>query len=79
MIRRPTRLGPVQPRCASALRLVVAGDVGAAIEAGAALGDGAVKCDEFRVEVAARLRLRHEMVMAILAAHEGGAVLVDEP
>ena len=61
------------------LRLVVAGDVGAAIEdAGIALGDGAVKCHEFRVEVAARLRLRHEMVMAILAAHEGGAVLVGE-
>jgi hypothetical protein len=61
------------------LRLVVAGDVGAAIEdPGAALGDGAVKGDEFRVEVAARLRLGHEMVMAILAAHEAGAVLAGE-
>jgi hypothetical protein len=27
-----------------------------------ALGDGAVKRNEFRIEVAARLRLRHEMV-----------------
>src|SRR5467141_1690426 len=51
MIRRPTR-----PRAGSAalrrrLRLVVAGDVRPAIEdPGAALGDGAVKCDEFRVE-----------------------------
>src|SRR6266436_1980759 len=72
MIRRPTR-----PRAGSAalrqhLRLVVAGDVRPAIEdPGAALGDGAVKGDEFRVEVAARLRLRHKMVMAILAAHAG--------
>jgi hypothetical protein len=60
-------------------RLVVAGDARAAIEdPGAALGDGAVKRDEFRIEVAARLRLRHEMVMAILAAHERGAVLAGE-
>jgi hypothetical protein len=62
MIRRPTRL---RPR--------------AAIEdPGAALGGGAVKRDEFRIEVAARLRLRHEMVMAILAAHEGGTILAGE-
>ena len=40
------------------LWLVVARDVGAAIEdPGVALGDGAVKCDEFRVEIAARPRL----------------------
>jgi hypothetical protein len=44
------------------LRLVVAGDVGAAIkDLGVALGDRAVECDEFRVEIAGRLRLRHEM------------------
>jgi len=79
MIRRPTR-----PRAGSAalrrrLRLVVAGDVGAAIEdPGAALGDGAVKGHEFQVEVATRLRPWDEMVMPILAAHEGGAVLAVE-
>jgi len=61
------------------LRLVVAGDVGATLEdPGVALGDGAVKRHEFRVEVAARLRLRYEMVMAILAAHQGGTILACE-
>src|SRR3984893_9475804 len=67
--------GPGSATLRQRLRLVVAGDFGAAIEdPGAALGDGAVKGDEFRVEVVARLRLRHEMAMAILAPHEGGAV-----
>ena len=33
---------------------------------------------EFGVEVAARLRLRYEMVMAILAVHEGGIVPANE-
>ena len=61
------------------LRLVVAGDVGAAIEdPGVALGVGAVQCHEFQVEVVARLRLRYEMVMAIAAAHEGGTILAGE-
>ena len=68
---------PVQPRCASAFGL--AGDVRAAIEdPRTALGDGAVKGHEFQVEVAARLRPWDEMVMPILAAHEGGAVLAVE-
>ena len=54
------------------LRLVVAGDAGAAIEdPGVALGDGAVKCHEFLVEIAARLRLQHEMVMTIRAPARG--------
>src|SRR6266404_7485378 len=71
MIRRPTRLRAGSAALRQYLRLVVAGDGRAAIEdPGAALGGGAVKRHEFRVEVAARLRLRHEMVMAILAAHE---------
>jgi hypothetical protein len=35
-------------------------------------GDGAVKRHEFRIEVAARLRLSHETVTAFLAAHVGG-------
>jgi hypothetical protein len=33
---------------------------------------------QIRVEVAARLRLRYEMVMAILAAHDGGIVPANE-
>ena len=61
------------------LRLVVAGDVGAAIEdPGVALCDGAVKRREFRIEIAGRPRLEHEKVMAILAAHMGGTVLAGE-
>jgi hypothetical protein len=49
MIRRPTRLRAGSAALRQRLRLVVAGDVRAAIEdPGAALGDGAVKCDEFR-------------------------------
>ena len=61
------------------LRLIVIGDVGAAIkDPGVTLGDGAVKGHEFGVEIAGRLRLRQEMVMAILAAHEGGAILAGE-
>jgi hypothetical protein len=53
------------------LRLVVAGGVRAAIEdPGVPFGDGAVKCHEFGVEIAVRLLLCREMVMAILAAHE---------
>jgi len=43
-----------------------------------ALGDGAVRGHEFRVEVAARLRLRDEMVMAILPANERGTILAGE-
>jgi hypothetical protein len=40
------------------LRLVVIGDVRAAVEdPGVALGDGAVERHEFRVEIAGRLRL----------------------
>ena len=80
MIRRPTRLRAGSAALRRHLRLVVAGDGRAAIEdPGAAFGGGgAVKCHEFRIEVAARLRLRHEMAMAILAAHEGGAVLAGE-
>jgi hypothetical protein len=79
MIRRPTRLRAGSAALRQHLRLVVAGDARAAIgDPGAALGDGAVKCHEFRIEVAARLRRRHEMVMAILAVHEGGAVLAGE-
>jgi hypothetical protein len=51
MVRRPTR--------PQRLWFVVAGDVRAAMEdPGTALGDGAVKGREFRVEVAERLRLR---------------------
>src|SRR5882672_7958743 len=62
---------PARPRAGSAalrqrLWLAVAGDV------------RAVKRHEFRVEVAARRRLCHEMVMAILAAHEGGTILASE-
>src|SRR6266446_10997784 len=80
MFRRPTRLRAGSAASRQHLRLVVAGDARAAIEdPGAALGSGAVQRDEFRIEVAARLRLRHEMVMAILAAHEGGTVLAGEP
>jgi len=61
------------------LRLVVAGDFGAAIEdPGVALGDGAVKRDEFRVEIADRPRLEHEMMVAILTAHQGGTILASE-
>ena len=57
--------GPGSAALRQRLWFVVAGDFGAATEdPGAALGDGAVKGDEFRVEVAARLRLRHEMAMA---------------
>jgi len=37
-----------------------------------------VKGHEFQVEVATRLRPWDEMVMPILAAHEGGAVLAVE-
>src|SRR6267143_6351687 len=71
--------GPGSAALRQRLWFVVAGDFGAAIEdPGAALGDGAVKRHKFRVEVAARLRLRHEMVMAILAAHEGGTILGGE-
>jgi hypothetical protein len=77
MIRRPPR-----PRASSAalrqrLRLVVAGDVRPAIEdPGAALGDGAVKCDEFRVEVAARLVSGYRPIPGI----QGASVLaVREP
>ena len=70
MVRRPTRLRAGSAALRRHLRLVVAGDAHGAIEdPGAALGGGAVKGHEFRVEVAARLRLRHEMAMAILAAH----------
>ena len=79
MFQRPTRLRAGSAALRQHLRLVVAGDARAATEdQGAALGGGAVKCDEFRVEVAARLRLRHEMVMAILAAHERGTILAGE-
>jgi hypothetical protein len=50
-----------------------AGDVGAAMgDPRVAPGDGAVKRHEFRIEVAARLRLSHETVTAFLAAHVGG-------
>ena len=64
---------------AGAARLNRRGAARAAFEyPGAALGGGAVKRREFRVEVAARLRLRHEMVMAILAAHERGTILAGE-
>jgi hypothetical protein len=79
MVRRPTRLRAGAAALGQRLRLVVAGDFGAAIEdPGAALGDGAVQRHEFRLEVAARLRFRHELVMAILAAHEGGTILAGE-
>ena len=37
-----------------------------------------MKRHEFRVEVAARLRFRRELVMAILAAHEAGTILAGE-
>jgi hypothetical protein len=37
-----------------------------------------VQGHEFRVEVAARLRLRHEVMMAILAAHERRTILAGE-
>src|SRR6267143_3069805 len=62
---------PARPRAGSAalrqrLWLAVAGDV------------RAVQRHEFRLEVAARRRLCHEMVMAILAAHEGGTILAGE-
>src|ERR1700730_9350371 len=68
--------GPGSAALRQRLWFVVAGDFGAAIEdPGAALGDGAVKRHEFRVEVAARLRFRHEMAMPILAAHEGSTIL----
>jgi hypothetical protein len=39
---------------------------------------GAVKRYGFRIVVAARLRFRHEMVMAIPAAHERGTILAGE-
>src|SRR5215469_9521581 len=53
------------------LWLVVAGDSGAAIEdPGVALGDGAVKCHEFRVDISDRPRLEHEMMVSILTAHQ---------
>ena len=52
----PHLAGPGVPGSAALrqrLRLVVAGNVGAAIkDLGVALGDGAVKCDGFRVEIA---------------------------
>ena len=79
MVRRPTRLRAGSAALRQHLRLVVAGDARAAIEdPGMALGDGAVKRNEFRIEVAARLRLRHEMVMVILAVREAGTILTGE-
>jgi hypothetical protein len=80
-IARPVHLSapPGSAALRRRLRFVVAGDFAAAIEdPGAALGDGAVQRHEFRVEIAARLRFRHEMVMAILAAHEAGTILAGE-
>jgi hypothetical protein len=58
------------------LRLVVAGDIRAAIEnLGVAFCNAAVKIQELRIEIASRFRLEREMMVAVLAPHEGGAVL----
>jgi hypothetical protein len=61
------------------LRLVVAGDIRAAIEnLGIAFRDTSVKRHELRVEIPFRLRLEREMMLAVLAPHEGSTVLASE-
>src|ERR1700730_10632700 len=57
------------------LRLVVAGDLRAAIEnLGVAFCNAAVEIQELRVEIAARFRLEGKMPVAVLAPPEGRAV-----
>src|ERR1700731_1941716 len=56
---------------ADAARVVVAGDAGAAVEdAGVAPGDLLVQRQHGGFEIGGRSRLRREMTVAILAAHQ---------
>jgi hypothetical protein len=71
---------PLQPAALASLcqclRLVVAADIPATIEnLGVAFCNAAVKIQELRVEIAGRFRLEREMMVAVFAPHEGGAVL----
>src|SRR5258708_15005517 len=75
---RSFRENPMSPE-ADRARVDEAGDAGAAIEdLGVALGDLAVKRQHRGIEIARRARLVREMTEAILAPHQGGAVLAGD-
>src|SRR6267143_7330144 len=75
MVRRPPGSAPVQPRCA---RTFASLWLATPVPRSRILAWHSVMVRCRATKVAARLRLRDEMVMAILAANERGTILTRE-